>query len=175
MPKINDANSKIILNVEACVAHNIYVHIPVLEIGFGPPSADFGSIWSSQKLVNVYMFKKHQKCILYILTPNHLSSAISSATFLVLSFLVLPNVFGLGLSSLFVPPTIYFGGSWRFGPGLTEMRLYVTLCDEICDVVGCPNRMLLLCFYKFEAALARDLPSSSCSATLPSKPPKSCK
>ena len=47
---------------------------------------DLGFVWylGPKKSVNFYMFKKHQKCILYILTPNHLSSAISSATFLVL-------------------------------------------------------------------------------------------
>ena len=34
------------------VASSSYVQVassPVLEVSFGPPSADFGSIWSSQK------------------------------------------------------------------------------------------------------------------------------
>ena len=33
-------------------------NIPVLEIGFGPPTADFGSIWSSQKARKFWHFQK---------------------------------------------------------------------------------------------------------------------
>ena len=40
--------------------------IPVLEIGFGPPTADFGSIWSSQKARKFRHFQKTSKVrILY--------------------------------------------------------------------------------------------------------------
>ena len=41
----------------------------VLEIGFGPPTADFGSIWSTQKVCKFRLLKKHQKCVFSILTP----------------------------------------------------------------------------------------------------------
>ena len=47
---------------------------PVLEISFGPPSADFGGLFGPpKKRVNFDMFKKHQKCVFSILTPNHLT------------------------------------------------------------------------------------------------------
>ena len=38
--------------------------ITVLEIGFGPPTADFGSIWSS--LVNFDNLKKNTKSACFI-------------------------------------------------------------------------------------------------------------
>ena len=47
---------------------------PVLEISFGPPSADFGGLFGPpKKRVNFDMFKKHQKCVLCILSPNNLT------------------------------------------------------------------------------------------------------
>ena len=52
--------------------------ITVLEIGFGPPTADFGSIWSSQKARKFYIFKKHQKCVFCILTPHNLIKILLS-------------------------------------------------------------------------------------------------
>ena len=46
---------------------------PVLEIGFGPPSADLGPFGPLKKCVNFEMFKKHQKCVLCILSLNNLT------------------------------------------------------------------------------------------------------
>ena len=47
--------------------------LPVLEIGFGPPTADFGSIWSTQKASKFRHFQKHHKCLFCILTPQSLN------------------------------------------------------------------------------------------------------
>ena len=47
------------------VASSSYVQVassPVLEVSFGPPSADFGSIWSSQKA-------RKFRYVLYITNP----------------------------------------------------------------------------------------------------------
>ena len=77
----------------------------VLEIGFGPPTTHFGSIWSSKKRVNFIMFKSKVKILI-----NMSIQFSSSFCFLIfclspkfiwfpklllqLSFLVFQNVFG---------------------------------------------------------------------------------
>ena len=68
---------RIIPGLPKHVLHSLWFHIElwgqVLQIGFGPPSTDFGSIWSSQKARKFRHVQKYQKCVLCILTPDHLT------------------------------------------------------------------------------------------------------
>ena len=82
-----------------------WMESPVLEIGFGPPSADFRSIWSSQKERTLYLDPQslnHNKlllpyCVLFNkqnLRAYLLAFILSNKLLLLLYFLALPNVFG---------------------------------------------------------------------------------
>ena len=80
------------------------VHLgPILEIGFGPPTADFGSIWSSQKARKFLHFQNNIKSAYFVFWPlNHLTKNLLSnlikifnfRPFLLLEFCLSPKFFG---------------------------------------------------------------------------------
>ena len=65
--------------------------IPILEISFGSPTADFGSIWSFQKLRKFQHVQ--QNYVFSVLTPNHTKINYCCSTHLFYSMLKAASIY----------------------------------------------------------------------------------
>ena len=69
------------------------------QISFGPPTTDFGSVWSSQKHVYYNIFNKQQNCVFCVSAPNRLTKQIVVVFY-----------------SMNKAASIYSGPLWHFSP-----------------------------------------------------------